>query len=182
MVAYTAMTVAFYLLGAAVLHSRGEIPEGYAMIDTLAMMYTETLGPWAKSVFLLGAFTVLFSTLFSALAAWTRIFSDAFAQLGWYDFRNATSRRRAIFAFAWIFPIAWATVFLVYKQPVFMIILGGVATSALLILVVYAALTFRYRDTLSEMKPGTLYDLALWSSCLSIGALATYGIIQLASN
>ena len=178
MVAYTILTTAFYLLGAAVLHARGTIPEGYAMIDTLASMYTETLGPWAKGVFLLGAFTVLFSTLFSALAAWTRIFSDAFGQLGFFDFRNPDSRSKAFFRFAWFFPMSWATIFLYYKQPVFMIVLAGVATSGLLLIVVYAALRYRYFETSSKMKPGLLYDVLLWTSCLTILSLAVYGILQ----
>ncbi len=77
MVAYTITTVAFFLLGAAVLHARGEVPTNDRLIEELAAMYTTTLGPWARWVFLLGAFVVLFSTLFSALAAWTRIFGDA---------------------------------------------------------------------------------------------------------
>jgi Mn2+/Fe2+ NRAMP family transporter len=73
MVFYTIVTAAFYLLGAAVLHARGDVPKGYQMIETLARMYTESLGPWARGVFLTGAFVVLYSTVYSALAAWTRV-------------------------------------------------------------------------------------------------------------
>ena len=178
MVAYTSMTAAFYVLGAAVLHARDTIPEGYAMIETLAAMYTETLGGWAKGVFLLGAFTVLFSTLFSALAAWTRIFSDALAQLGWCEFHNPTSRRKTIVVLAWFFPASWAMVFLLYKEPVYMVVLGGAATSMLLLLVILGALWFRYQDTPASMKPSWFYDTALWISSLSIAALAIYGVSE----
>ena len=82
MVVYTLVTAAFYLLGAAVLYQRGEIPAGFEMIETLSKMYTGAYGPWAKSFFLFGSFMVLFSTLFSALAARTRIFSDLLGQVG----------------------------------------------------------------------------------------------------
>jgi hypothetical protein len=44
MVVYTIVTAAFYLLGAAVLHSGGTVPEGYQMVETLSRIFTETLG------------------------------------------------------------------------------------------------------------------------------------------
>ena len=145
MVVYTVVTAAFYLLGAAVLHQRGEVPEGYAMIESLSRIYTETLGPEAKSVFLLGALVVLFSTVFAALASWTRIFSDCFGQIGWIDFYNPTVRRRSIAVLAWVFPLIWALLFLFIQLPVLMVLIGGFVTSILLLIVVYAAVHFRYR-------------------------------------
>ena len=60
MVAYTTITAAFYLLGAAVLHDRGSVPEDYKLIDTLATMYTETIGPWGRMVLLIGASSSFF--------------------------------------------------------------------------------------------------------------------------
>ncbi|MGC4082708.1 MAG: hypothetical protein QM736_11490 [Vicinamibacterales bacterium] len=47
MVIYTVATLAFYLLGAGVLHSQGLLPKGNEMIAVLSRMYTETLGPSA---------------------------------------------------------------------------------------------------------------------------------------
>ena len=127
MVVYTLVTAAFYILGAAVLHARGEVPKSDAVVNVLANMYTESLGRWAWAVFLVGAFFVLFSTLFSALAAWTRTFADAAGQLGIIDFANPTSRRRAIVGFAWFFPLAWALVSLYFHDPSWMVMVGGVA-------------------------------------------------------
>lgn len=175
MVVYTVITAAFYLLGAAVLHARAETPEGYATISTLALMYTESLGEWARSVFMVGAFAVLFSTVFSALAAWTRVFTDAAGKLGVIDFHNVLQRRRTVRALAWFFPLAWATIFLVYKEPVFMVTLGGMATAAILLVIVFAAINFRYRREVPELRPGRFYDLALWISIAAIMAVAVYG-------
>jgi Mn2+/Fe2+ NRAMP family transporter len=81
MVIYTLVTAAFYLLGAAVLHERGAIPEGNQLIETVALIYTESLGPGVKIIYLVGAFFVLYSSLFAALAAWSRMYSDIFGQL-----------------------------------------------------------------------------------------------------
>lgn len=175
MIVYTTVTAAFYVLGAAVLHARGDIPAGYAMISTLVNMYTESLGPWAKDVFLAGAFFVLFSTAFSALAAWTRIYSDTFSQFGWMKFDDPWQRGIAIKTLACVFPLLWTIVFLWIEQPVTMVMLGGVATAAILLIVVVAAIHFRLRRSLPELAPGLFYDISFWVSVISIVLLAGYG-------
>jgi Mn2+/Fe2+ NRAMP family transporter len=175
---YTLVTAAFYLLGAAVLHGQGSVPEGYAMVETLSRMYTETLGPWAESVFLVGAFFALYSTLFTATASWTRIYADAFGQMGMFDFFDPKARKKAIAWMAWGFPLIWALLFLFIQLPVVMVLLGGFVTSILLLLVVYAALYFRYYRLPDSLRPGRAYDFALWLSAASIVLIGLYGILQ----
>ena len=145
MVVYTLVTVAFYLLGASILHSLDEVPEKGDLIETLSRIYTETLGDGARFAFLIGAFVVLYSTLFAALAAWTRLFGDAFSQIGIYDFHNTKHRRASIAFFAWLFPAIWSLLYLFLATPAFMVIVGGVITTFILVLVVVAAVDFRYR-------------------------------------
>jgi Mn2+/Fe2+ NRAMP family transporter len=174
MVVYTVVTAAFYILGAAVLHARTEIPKGAATIDTLAGMYTESLGAWARGVFLLGAFVVLFSTIFSALAAWTRTFTDAAGILRFIDFSDPASRRRTVNRLAWFFPLAWASVYLVLGEPVIMVTLGGIATAAILLVVVVGAVDFRLRRTPRQLAPGPMYDAALAISIVALAAFAGY--------
>jgi len=179
MVVYTIMTAAFYLLGAAILHRQGLLPAGMEVVETLSHLYTESLGNWAGTMFLVGAFAVLFSTLFSALAAWSRLFSDAFAQIGWLNFQDSKQRHRAIGIFAWFFPISWATLFLVMRTPVLMVTIGGVITIVILLIVVYAALHFRYRHVPQSLIPGKLYDSAFWISIVAIVMVAVYGVFKL---
>jgi Mn2+/Fe2+ NRAMP family transporter len=179
MVVYTTVTAAFYLLGAAILHKTGDVPEGYQMVEVLSSIYTQSLGPWAKSIFMAGALIVLYSTLFTAAASWTRIFSDAFGQIGWIDFYNPQVRQRAIAWLAWIFPISWALLFLFIKLPVLMVLLGGFVTSILLLMVVYAAIHFRYHRLPASLQPGKFYNLAFWVSAGAILLTAAYGVIQL---
>lgn len=182
MVVYTLVTAAFYILGAAVLHSQKAVPEGYKMIETLAGMYTETMGSGAEMVFLICAVVVLFSTLFSALASWTRIFSDTFGTLGVFNFYDIEQRRRAIAIFAWVFPVIWALLFLFMQLPVLMIIIGGFFTSILLLLVVFAAIHFRYVQLDERLIPGKFYDIAFWLSVSAILLAAVYGIIKFFIN
>ncbi|MDH3710715.1 MAG: Nramp family divalent metal transporter [Cyclobacteriaceae bacterium] len=182
MVIYTMVTAAFYLLGAAVLHVQGRVPEGYEVIESLSNMYTASLGPNAKPWFLLGSFVVLFSTLFAALAALTRQYSDIFGQLGWIDFLDLRQRKRSIAILAWALPLLWAIMFLFMKLPVLMVIIGGIMGSILLLLVVIATLHFRYWRTEAAFKPKLVYDLVLWLSVASISMVALYGFIQLSNH
>ena len=173
MVAYTCMTVMFYLLGAAVLNRQGLVPDGGDLIDTLGMMYTQTLQqPWARSMFVVGAIVVLYSTLFAALAAWTRLFADAFGRVGLYRFENRTSRRLAIGILAWIIPAVWATLFLYLGKPAMMVIVGGTATVVILLIVVFAAIFFRYRRLDHRLLPTKVYDVCLWASAIAIATVA----------
>ncbi len=176
MLVYTFMTVAFYLLGAAILHPQGLQPKGYDMVKTLSRMYTDSLGTWAEVAFLVGAFFVLFSTLFSALAAWSRLFSDAFSAVGWIDYQNPVSRGRSIAFFAFFFPVLWAVLFFFFKDPVFMVLAGGAVTAAILLLVVIGAIHFRYRRLPADLRPSPGYDLGFWISVVAIVCLATYAV------
>ncbi len=182
MIAYTAMTVMFYLLGAAVLHRQGLVPGGQELIATLGSMYTQSLGPvlgsWTRWLFILGAIVVLYSTLLAALAAWTRMFTDAFGRIGWIDYQDQTARARMIRYAAWVIPLTWASLFLMLGDPALMVILGGLVTVVILIIVVYATLYFRYKRLDPRLYSGVLYDIALWTSAISILLVAVYVVYE----
>lgn len=179
MFVYTLSTAAFYLLGAAILNRQGLLPEGMELIKTLTNLYTESLGSWANIIFLIAAFIVLYSTLFGALAIWTRLFPDAFSQIGWIDFTNTKQRKKTIAILAWSFPFIWACLFLLMKAPALMVLIGGLTTSVILLIVVYASLYFRYKFLPDFLKPSLAYDLLFWTSVLSIIIVGAYGIYQI---
>jgi Mn2+/Fe2+ NRAMP family transporter len=179
MVVYTLVTAAFYLLGAAVLYQRGDIPAGFGMIETLSTMYTGAYGNWAKGFFLFGSIVVLFSTLFSALAARTRIFSDLFGALGWIDFFNLKQRKKTIAISAWVFPILWVIALVWVRLPVIMVTIGGIITFFMLLIIVYAGLHFRYKQKQFGLESSKFYDVALWLSCIVIFMVGFYGAISL---
>lgn len=178
MVIYTSVTAAFYLLGAAVLHDRGVIPEGNQLIETVALIYTESLGEGIRIAYLIGAFFVLYSSLFATLAAWTRIYPDIFGQLGWINFHDISSRRKTISILAWLIPLAWAATYLFINLPVVMILFGGVVGSIMLFLVLFAGITIKYTVPNVE-PPGKFYNLIFWISVVSICFVGVYGIVKL---
>jgi hypothetical protein len=59
-----------------------------------------------------------------------------------------------------------------------MITIGGLATAAILVVVIVGAVRFR-RSTVPELKPGWLYDAGLWLSIASIGSFAAYSVWQI---
>jgi manganese transport protein len=179
MIVYTVVTAAFFLLGASILYQHGEIPEGYRMIETISRIYTDSVGPAAKNIFLIGSFVVLFSTLFAALAIRTRVFSDLFGVLKWIDFSNLRVRLRTIRVLAIVFPVLWTMAFLLIKLPVLMVTIGGIATFIMLIIIVVAGVYFRFSSKIQVISPGIFYNMALVISCLSIIFVGLYGILKL---
>lgn len=181
MIIYTSVTAAFYLLGAAILHGRSVIPEGNGVIETLALIYTQSLGPGVKVVYLVGAFFVLFSSVFASLAAWTRIFPDIFGQMGWINFFDLQQRKKLVSWLSWIIPMIWVMMYLFINLPVIMIISGGIVGSVLLFVVVYAAIQFRNKRE-KFLASGILYNAAFFISVISIISVGVYGLVQLFSK
>ena len=85
MIIYTMATIAFYLLGATVLRAQGSYPEGNELILSLSQMFTQVLGEGSMTVFMICAFTVLFSTIFANTAGFSRLWTDFYGVAGWVD-------------------------------------------------------------------------------------------------
>jgi hypothetical protein len=180
MIIYTSVTVTFYLLGSAILHNRSEVPQGNEVIDTLALIYTQSLGDGIKNVYLVGAFFVLFSSVYASLAFWTRLFPDIFGQLGWIDFADFKKRKKVVSILAWTFPVIWAVIYLFIELPVLMVLSGGIVGSCMLFIVVFGAYHFKMVEA-QPISSSPFYNTAFWISMTSILAVGVYGIIQVLS-
>ncbi len=178
MLIYTLTTAGFFLLGAAILYKTGNVPEGYSTISTLSEIYTESVGPGAKFVFLVGAVLVLFSSLVIGAASNQRMFTDAFAQLGLLNYRNDDEREKWFRFWAWFLPLAWVTLFTFIQAPVFMVMLGGIVLTILLLVVVYAALHFRHGRLDKSMAPSRIYDVIFWLSAILIFAFCLQALYK----
>lgn len=178
MICYTLVTVLFYILGAAILHRAELEPKQNELIVVLGKIYTESLGDWARGVFLAGALVVLFSTLMAALAAWSRLFSDAFSQIGWGNFQDPESRKKFVGTCAFVFPGIWAVLYLIFTAPAFMVTIGGVASAFILLIVVYAAIVMRTKWLPKELRPGRFYNIAFVLSSAAIFGVAIIMVLK----
>ena len=129
-------------------------------------------------MFYVGAFVVLFSTAFSALGAWTRQFTDAFARIGLLDFDNFKSRKKCIRLLSIVIPALWGAVYLFFKSPVWMILIGGFVTSIILLVVLYAAIIFKKQRAASSIKTGKFYEFAFWSSSAMILFVGIWAVLS----
>ena len=163
MVVYTFATVAFYLLGAAILWRTGLQPEGTELIRTLAVMYEPVFGEFAPLLFLFGAFAVLYSTFFVANASHARVFSDALRVLG-FGIRTETERLRLVRVFSGVFPFLCLAVYLLFQQPTTLVLASGTMQAIMLPMLAAAALYFRYRCCDERLEPGKAWDIFLWIS------------------
>ena len=179
MVIYTLVTAAFYLLGASILYGQKEIPEGNELINSLASIYTQSLGSEARFAYLAGAFFVLYSSVFATLAYWSRLFPDIFGQLGWINPDSTTDRKKWVAILAWLFPCLWVIAYLFVEMPTFMILSGGVVGSVLLLIVVFAAIIFRFQNKFLKIASGPVSELMFWLSVASIASVSIYGIFKL---
>ncbi|MDD4267505.1 MAG: Nramp family divalent metal transporter [Pirellulales bacterium] len=167
MAIYTFATVAFYLLGAAVLHRSGLDPKGSQLIRTLGEMYVPVFGLWAKWLFLFGALAVLYSTFFVANAGHTRVASDAVRVFG-IGARREAQRRWWIKAFCVFFPAFAAVTCILVRKPGELVLLSGVMQAIMLPMLAAATLYFRYRRCDRRITPGRLWDLMLWLSAVGM--------------
>ena len=179
MVIYTLVTAAFYLLGASILYGQKEIPEGNELINSLASIYTQSLGSEARFAYLAGAFFVLYSSVFATLAYWSRLFPDIFGQLGWINPDSTTDRKKWVAILAWLFPCLWVIAYLFVEMPTFMILSGGVVGSVLLLIVVFAAIIFRFQNKFLKIAYCPVSELMFWLSVASIASVSIYGIFKL---
>lgn len=163
MLIYTFATVAFYLLGASVLHGSGLELKGSQLVRTLGEMYVPVFGTWAKILFLFGAVAVLYSTFFVANAGHTRVAADAVGVFG-IGRCDDRARRWWIKAFSVFFPAFALTTCIFVRKPGELILLSGIMQAVMLPMLAGATLYFRYRLCDRRITPGRLWDLMLWLS------------------
>ena len=167
MAVYTLSTVAFYLLGAAILNRLGLSPKGTEMIRTLAVMYEPVFGPTAQWIFLLGAVAVLYSTFFVTNASKARMCVDALRLFQWRE-DTEVSRLKWLRIFSAGFPLACFAVYLLFPQPKKLVLAGGVMQSILLPVMACAAVWFRYRRCDPAIAPKRNWDIFLWLSAIGM--------------
>lgn len=175
---YTVSTLAFFLMGAAVLHPQGLVPQGNEMLSTLSNMYTDTLGPWSGTLFLVGAIAVLGSTLWAALPGFARIFTNILGTFGVLDWHDTAARLRWIRTFTVALPIIWGAAYLFVANPVVMIIIGGIANGVFLLAVVIAVWFLRQTEVDPRLYGGGMFNTLLVLSSLAIGLLAVYTVLD----
>ncbi|MBI4664067.1 MAG: Nramp family divalent metal transporter [Verrucomicrobia bacterium] len=178
MAIYTVATVAFYVLGSSVLHGLGKIPSGYEMVRTLSNIYTSTLGNWAVDLFLVGAFFVLYSTVFVSTASNSRVIVDFLELIRLVMVRDDRHRSLCHHAAVVTLLVIYTVWFLWLGEPVLMVIIGGVAQACMLPVIGFSAIYLRYRHTHPSLRPPLLIDALLWLCSTLMLGFAVYTLVS----
>lgn len=183
MLIYTIATLGFYLLGAAVLHRHtagAGLPDTVgAMLEVLTDMYEPVFGPALARWFLvLGAFSVLYSTIFAATAGTSRLLADFLGVLRLYPADDSEYRRRWVGYIACVLLMVSLGLYLGVRNPVKMVTIGGIAQALSLPLIATAAIFLRYRRTDRRLAPGKVWDVFLWLSMVGLIASGVIGLSQ----
>ncbi|RYZ98391.1 MAG: transmembrane Mn(2+) transporter [Sphingobacteriaceae bacterium] len=171
MVVYTFSTVVFYLMGAAVLGRVKLMPEKSDLILTLSEMYVPVFGSWAQIVFVIGAIAVLYSTFFLVAAGNSRMVVDGLGLFGIVP-KDEKTKIRLVRLISSVWPLIALGLYLWFQAPLPMVLLSGIAQAFMLPMLGFAALIYRYRYMVDELKPGKLWDICL---CLSAAGMFVVG-------
>ncbi|QGJ69121.1 Manganese transporter NRAMP [Planctomycetales bacterium 10988] len=167
MVIYTLATIAFFLLGAAVLSREGLNPEGNQMIRMLGEMYVPGFGAMARTLFLFGAFAVLYSTFFVASAGHARVGADALIIFKIIE-KDEEKRWRWIWIFSALFPFVCLGIYCFVQAPAYLVLASGVMQAIMLPMLGLATLYFRYYRCDPRIAPGKSWDFFLWLSVVGL--------------
>jgi manganese transport protein len=176
MIVYTLATLAFYLLGAGILHGMGKVPAAKDMIPVLSNIYTQTLGGWSLPLFYLGAIVTLYGTIFASTAANSRAYADLCRLLGCFpqdDYRRRVAYRNGFVCFLTIVPVI---MFLFFESPVRMVVFGGLAQAMMLPVLGLGALYLRHRRLPPEIGPSRWVTVGLWLATLIIFCMVGYSV------
>ena len=178
-------TLPFFFLGAGVLNNVPELQESLAtssfwdvdVISSLQNMFSLVLGGWAKWLFIILAFFVLFSTLLSGTAAFTRTISDYLISMGLV--KELTDTRQGLIKIvAFIIPFLSGLFYFVLPNPITLLLIAGIWAAMGLPIVNIGAL-YLVNKLDPELQPRLFTKVILWGSLilqLSLAILIVYDI------
>jgi manganese transport protein len=178
MIVYTVATVAFYMLGAGILHGMGKVPAAGDMIPVLSNIYTQTLGEWSLWLFYAGAIFTLYGTIFAATAANSRVFADMFRLMGFFKADDYPRRLRYRNLFVVLLSTIPVALYFLVQSPVQMVVAGGIAQAMMLPVIGLSTLYLRHRYLPKAIEPSRWVTVALWVATALIVWLMGFYVIE----
>jgi len=177
----TAMTAAFFLLGCAILFRRGEQPTGLEVVNQISSVYTEAYGAWSRWLFLIGAFSTLFSTLVVVTAASGRMIGDLLSSMKYIDASQPEKLRRCHQWVQVLWLLGLLIGFLVQKSPPEQLVIlghwivGAVLTPLLMLSICWLAFHTDRRARMSSLGAVLLVtSTAIIAACVLGGLIVRY--------
>ena len=178
-------TLPFFFLGAGVLNNVPQLQESLAtssfwdvdVISSLQNMFSLVLGGWAKWLFIILAFFVLFSTLLSGTAAFTRTISDYLISMGLVR-EGTNTRKKLIKLVAFVIPFLSGLFYFILPNPITLLLIAGIWAAMGLPIVNIGAL-YLVNKLEPALQPKVITKVILWASLilqLFLAGLIVYDI------
>ncbi len=176
MVIYTLATMAFFIMGVAVLYREGRNPDGMRMVSTLSSAYIPIFGEYAKWMFLCGAIAVLYSTFLVATGGHSRMYTDALKIYGFIGRNDQEAHNRSLSTLCVIIPITCVALHWTGINPVQAVLLSGMMQATMLPMIGFGALYLRYTSTDPRLAPSKAWDMMLIVSFLGLLIAGVWGV------
>ncbi len=178
MVIYTGATVAFYLLGAAVLNGKNMGVTNDNLMVNLSELYSTSFGTVGLWIFVVGAFTVLYSTIFISTASNSRLATDFFRLLKVVKISTDADRSKWTKIACVALPALYCIFYLSVGKPVTLVTIGAVAQALMLPFLSFAALYFLYKKTHAALRPPITWIAFLWVSAILMTAVGMFQLVK----
>lgn len=175
-VVYTISTAAFYILGAAVLHPQGLVPEGNDVMTTISSIFDSAVGKWGGTVFLIGAGVALFKTILANVPSLGRQVVNTFAAFNLFDWKHKETRDKWMRITMVVLPIVWGVTGTVVKSPLQLVIIAGILNAVFLMGVAVTTLYLQKTQTDNRVKDGNAFQIILVVSAIAIFAVGCFGL------
>ncbi len=162
LVILTCATVPFFLLGAGVLNTLDERPQGLETIAVLSNMFTRILGEWALWLFAGAAFCILFSSAVAGIGGGSRFLPDYLIELGVFERRNMGMRRAIIRVYGSLVPVLGFVFYLGVQNPVSLVSVGAFMAAIFLPVQSGATLWLQRARMDRRVAPSPGIRAALW--------------------
>ncbi len=169
---YTVGTICFYFLGATILNRMELNPQGAETLKTLSLVYTESLGSWAATLFVVGAFVVLFSTVLSGAAGLSRLIADTFCVLGFINPADYPGRLKVIRVLIIVTLGLYSFSYSLFENPPLMLMMSSMIVVLMYPVQGLGVLYLRYHDVDKRILPGRLTTGWLWICGIALALLS----------
>ena len=181
-------TLPFFFLGAGVLHTLPQLQESLAtqsfwdvdIISALQNMFSLVLGDWAKWLFIILAFFILYSTLLSGTAAFTRTITDYLISMG-FILEKENTRKKLIKAIAFLVPFLSGIFYFLLPNPITLLLIAGIWAAMGLPIVNIGAIYLSNKLS-KELQPNSFIKSILWLSFIFQVSIAVLIVIDISSN
>jgi len=178
LVIYTGATVAFYLLGAAVLHGKSLEVTNENLMASLSNIYSTSFGTVGLWIFIVGAIVVLYSTIFISTASNSRLAADFLNLLGLVKQDTEAKKAKTVQIACVVLPAIYCIAYLSVGKPVTLVTIGAVAQASMLPFLSFAALYFLYKQTHVKLRPRLSWIVFLWISAMLMTTVGVYQFVK----